>query len=70
MKPNSDKTVTVIVQNLVKTEYLDRYENWRYEVNHELTSFKGFMGLEVIRPSKGKNHSNTEGSPTSSGIRR
>jgi hypothetical protein len=59
MIPNSDKTVTVIVQNLVKTEYLDRYENWRNEVNHELTSFKGFMGLEVIRPSKGNNHSNT-----------
>ncbi len=58
MKPNSDKTVTVIVQNLVKTEHLDRYKNWRNEVNHELASFKGFMGLEVIPPSKGKNHNN------------
>ena len=59
MKPNSDKTVTVIVQNLVKTEYLDRYENWRNGVNHELASFKGFMGLEVIPPSGGKSHGKT-----------
>ena len=59
MKPNSDKTVTVIVQNLVKTEYLNRYENWRNGVNQELASCKGFMGLEVITPSKGKSYSNT-----------
>ena len=59
MKPNSDKTVTVIVQNLVKTDYLNRYENWRNGVNQELASCKGFMGLEVIPPSKGKSYSNT-----------
>ena len=58
MKPNSDKTVTVIVQNLVKKEYLDLYENWRTGVNHELASCKGFMGLEVITPSKGKSQNN------------
>jgi antibiotic biosynthesis monooxygenase (ABM) superfamily enzyme len=59
MKANYDKTVTVILQNLIKRGDVPRYENWRIEINHELASYKGFLGLEVIPPPKETISNNT-----------
>ena len=45
-----EKSVTVIVRDSVKKSCSKKYEEWLKSVHEKLTTFKGFLGLEVIPP--------------------
>lgn len=47
---DTSKPVTVVISEIIKPSQIHAYEDWVKGINAAVMTFKGFLGVDVIRP--------------------